>query len=641
MYFYSMKTFTLLIILLFYASEMLGQGGTLAQSDSLTKLLNQVKLDTARADILFQLAQIWQAKDFNKSIDYGKEALAIAKKLNDAKRTKDCLFSLAFTYQMAGDTPQSIEMLQKILPNVEKNDPNTYALALAFIGMNYKTQGDYQNALYYQQRSFRMHEERVKANKKRDLRGDLGGGQASAEIFEKLNQLDSALLYAKLSYHRLEKSPVLKGGESFEWNIPWIYGKIEGRLNHPQKALTLLREALQNAIKYNDDVGVQTVQFSVAEVFSRISQPDSAIIYAIDALENAKKTKNYQTVADASFLLKLLYEKQNNFTKALNYFEVGQVAKDSLTNIEKIKQVQLLTFKEDRRQQELENAQLAYQNQVKQYALMVGLIVILVIATILYRNNRQKHHVNKLLYKQKEEIETLNRDLENKVVLRTAELKNALEEVRTAFGKGQTTERKRVSADLHDEIGSALSTIAIFSDLTKQKAQKIAPDLVSELDRIGTKSRDMIQIMRNTVWVLNEENPQNLWERMYQYGNETLSAKGIVFNWQIDNEQISNVSFEVKRNLFLAFKEAINNIVKHAEATEVKVVYDIKRDGFELIICDNGKGFDAEKVQNQGNGLRNFDTRMKEIGGLATIKSSVNNGTTLIFKINFDSTATT
>ena len=173
--------------------------------------------------------------------------------------------------------------------------------------------------------------------------------------------------------------------------------------------------------------------------------------------------------------------------------------------------------------------------------------------------------------------------------------------------------------------------------MTKRKAQNTAPELVDELDKIGKKSREMVQIMRDTIWSLNDESSQSVWERMYLIATEVLTANNIELKWKVPAEDtLPNLPFNTKRNLFLAFKEAVNNIVKHAEASLVRVEIRVINNEFHLWLTDNGKGFDAQNIDNQGNGLKNFKARMSEVAGTVILESTIGEGTTITFKLPFE-----
>jgi signal transduction histidine kinase len=617
-----------------------GQDNFTAQIDSLNRILNETKADTNRLKALEQLTLLWQSKDLAKSTQYVEEALQLAQKLNLKDWAIGIRYELAYNYILMSNAPKALKILQELIDIVPPNG-GAYQTAIAFISLTYKDIGDYENALLYNQQSFVLNERLQKEGKDFNPNGYLGNPVNLAEIFEKLNRLDSALYYAKMAYKRLYIDTIPFGTDIFAWEIPLIYGKLESRFNRDQHAAELYFRGLKAAQKQNYNIGIESAELALAEHYAKFNKTDSAIIYATHAFESAQRTPTLLVVEEAGLLLKKLYEKQNNLAKALYYNDLATVAKDSLVNVEKLYQVQSMTLKEERRQQIVEMEQLATTNRLKQWALVLGLFFISSLTLFLYRNNRQKQKLNEQLALQKTEIETLNSGLEQNVEERTAELLNALNEVKTAFNNGQTTERKRVSADLHDEIGSALSSIAIFSDVTKSKAQKTAPELVPELDRIGVKSRIMIQTMRDTIWSLSEDNQQSVWERMYGFSSETLTAKGITLVWQLpDEEGLPILNFSLKRNLFLAYKEAINNIVKHSEATQVVVDLSLIDNAYQLSIKDNGKGFDPQKVKKDGNGLRNFEVRMKEIGGMATFDSQVEVGTSLVLKFPYDSDTT-
>ena len=609
--------------------------------DSLSQLLTKPIADTTKIKVLLDLSLIWQKKDINKGIVYQAEAFDLMQKKQLNTYAIPVMLSLADQYRSNGNFPKSIEILHQLLKIVPENHlerPTIYV----FLAKNYTAITDYNNVLYFLRKAGQrpttiiyknpndaipiFFETREYLNKPLDL----------AEVFEKLNQIDSAVYYIELSYKRLPHVPESDGWKGvFHWRILHTYGHIKQRLGQDKEALSLYREALMEAKKTDDDANIQVVQLSLAHYFYTHQQIDSTIFYAKPAFEQGRKTPNLQVVQDAGFLLKSIYSQQNKPKEAFYYLNIAIAAKDSLLNIDKLHEVQQLSVLQERRTQELVVANTAQQNSLKLYGLFGILLLLGSITLILYRNNRQKQILNVQLKEQKMEIENFNTHLEKKVEERTAELQNALNEVQTAFNKGQTTERKRVSADLHDEIGSALSSIAIFSDMVKIKAEKIAPELANELGKIGIKSRDIIQNMRDTIWTLNEDSKQSLWERLYLSASESLNSKNISLDWQLpsDNE-LPEFPFNTKRNVLLIFKEAITNILKHAGASLVTVESSSQNGQFILKITDNGNGFDVSILKNGGQGLNNFKNRMTEIGGKAILNSQIGVGTTLVLQID-------
>lgn len=617
------------------------QNNSTATIDSLNQLLKLPIDDTTRAQTLCDLAYYWSNNDVTKAIVYSTQAFEIIQKKPFNNQTIGIMLQLAMLYQNQNDSPKSIDILHQLLELIPSKHPER-ATTLVFLGKNYMDIEDYDKALYFFREAGKEPSSLVYKNLHDtipitfDVREFLNKPLDLARVFEKLNQLDSATYYITLAYKRLPYVAESDTWKSmFYWDILWTYGKIKERLGYDKEALTLYRRALAKAKKTDTGVNIQTVQVSLAQYFHKHHQADSAIFYAKSAFEKVKETPNLQAVQEAGFLLKSIYEKQNSLKKALYYYTIANAAKDTLLNTKKLQKIQQISIQQERRNKELALAYMTQQNRLKQYSLLGGLVLLGSIVLILYRINRQKQTLNIKLAQQKNVIEDLNINLEKKVKERTAELQNALNEVKMAFNKGQSTERKRVSADLHDEIGAALSSIAIFSDMAKIKAQKTAPELVLELDKIGIKSRDIIQTMRDTIWTLNEDSKQSLWERMYLSCLESLQVKNIELDWQLPpDNKLPELPFNTKRNVLLAFKEAMTNILKHSEATVVSVSGFSQNSQFVLKIVDNGKGFDASTLNNDGNGLHNFEKRMNEIGGKALLNSQLGIGTTLILEID-------
>ncbi len=187
--------------------------------------------------------------------------------------------------------------------------------------------------------------------------------------------------------------------------------------------------------------------------------------------------------------------------------------------------------------------------------------------------------------------------------------------------------RNKISGDLHDDIGSTLNSISVYSEVAKQDASKHA----QALEMIGEASRKIIDAMSDIVWTINPENDsfEDIIFRMRSLAFNLFRAKNIEFTFRAD-ESLNKIKFsmETRRNLFLIFKEAINNIIKYADASLVSI--QLVNDGslIKLIIRDNGKGFDTLLPSN-GNGLNSIKRRSKEMKAGLQIESEIGAGTSI------------
>ena len=188
--------------------------------------------------------------------------------------------------------------------------------------------------------------------------------------------------------------------------------------------------------------------------------------------------------------------------------------------------------------------------------------------------------------------------------------------------------RNQIAADLHDEVGSNLNSIAIFVEVLRKKS---IPENLPLLDRIIGSARESVSLMQDTVWTINPKNDTNekLFTRMSSFASEILSNKGISLDLKIDEGSRGiNFSMEQRKNYYLIFKEAVNNIAKHSEATKAEVQISVSANKIYTKIKDNGKGFDVS-LQFEGNGLSNFRKRAEENEMIVSINSAINEGTTI------------
>ena len=192
--------------------------------------------------------------------------------------------------------------------------------------------------------------------------------------------------------------------------------------------------------------------------------------------------------------------------------------------------------------------------------------------------------------------------------------------------------RNKIAADLHDDIGSTLNSISVYSEVAKKdpSQQNFA------LDMIGESSRKVIESMSDIVWSINPENDgfDKIILRMRSLSYNMMKAKKIEFTFRTD-ETLNEIKLpmEMRRNFYLIFKEAMNNLVKYSRAQRASVLLTRNNREITCIIHDDGIGFDAMAKFN-GNGLNNIRRRAKEIDARLNIESKKGNGTNIELIMN-------
>ncbi|MFZ1699286.1 MAG: triple tyrosine motif-containing protein [Pyrinomonadaceae bacterium] len=194
--------------------------------------------------------------------------------------------------------------------------------------------------------------------------------------------------------------------------------------------------------------------------------------------------------------------------------------------------------------------------------------------------------------------------------------------------------RSRIATDLHDDIGSSLTQIAILSEVAQEQGKKGNGAAVEPLSKITAVSNELVGTMSDIVWSINpaKDHLSDLSQRMRRFASDVLASRSIRLHFRSD-ESADDVVLRsnLRREVFLIFKESINNIVKHSGATTVTVDLCVEFGELKLIIRDDGRGFDPEgaRIVESGNGLTSMSRRTNEIGGRFEIASTVGHSTTV------------
>lgn len=189
--------------------------------------------------------------------------------------------------------------------------------------------------------------------------------------------------------------------------------------------------------------------------------------------------------------------------------------------------------------------------------------------------------------------------------------------------------RERIAKDLHDDMGSTLSSIRMFSDVVQQQIAPVRPEAVPALERISRSATTLSESMQDIIWTIQTDHDTlaDVVARMREFGLRMAESRGIAFEMHVpDNVGYLKLSLEQRRNLHLIVKESINNAVKYADCTRLTVRLTVENRTLRLLIQDNGRGFDPATVR-RGNGLNNLHKRAEELGGTFRLESAPGQGT--------------
>jgi signal transduction histidine kinase/ligand-binding sensor domain-containing protein len=193
-------------------------------------------------------------------------------------------------------------------------------------------------------------------------------------------------------------------------------------------------------------------------------------------------------------------------------------------------------------------------------------------------------------------------------------------------------ERARIAKDIHDDLGSSLTLIAVMGDLAHQDKDS------DRVTKMSVTAREAIKSLDEIVWAVNPRNDSlaHLVEYVCGYGVDYLTAARIRCRVDVPDEvPAQDLSSQIRYNIFLVVKEALQNIVKHARAEEVRQCVSVTPERLKIVISDNGRGFAAAPEDALADGLRNMRQRMSDIGGSLTISSAVGSGTEITLEFPF------
>ena len=191
--------------------------------------------------------------------------------------------------------------------------------------------------------------------------------------------------------------------------------------------------------------------------------------------------------------------------------------------------------------------------------------------------------------------------------------------------------RTRIATDLHDDIGSSLSQIAILSEVIRREVRQDNLRVHKPLTTIATTSRELVDSMSDIVWAINprRDHLSDLSRRMREFAGDILTARNIDFDFAApEREKRVRIDTDTRREVFLIFKEAVNNLARHSGCSRAVMEFIAEEGRIDLRVSDNGRGFDAGE-DGDGHGLASMRRRAKLIDGEVRIVSEAGKGTSV------------
>jgi signal transduction histidine kinase len=514
-------------------------------------------------------------------------------KLQEAK----AYISYGTVYSWYGDAAKEVNYYQKAIEILTKlDDPKTLSVVYSNISSVYSNQKLYNEALHYANLSLAL-------DTKRNDDEDVASGYLGlANIYSNKNMPDSSIYFNKEALRITKKidMPYMQVYALINW-------AREIKKTKPDSAIVLTKEALALNEKMNYKTGIIKSNITLGECYLAKKNYSMALGVLSKVKSEYDKEISKREKLHLLDLIYTAYKDKGDYKMAITTDEEYQVLNDSLKSGETREELLQFSKKEELLKAEKESS-LKQLKIAQQRNWIIGLALGFIALTgtglffFLYQRNKQQ-----LKNKQ---IELLQK--ENEFIA----VKSSLE--------GQLQERSRISKEIHDELGSSLTSISLLTEVLKKR---IDTGINPEINKISDTSADMVDKMNEIIWALNTSNDtvNSLVAYIRKFTNNFLQDANIELEF-LETAIPENKALEgvVRRNIYLTVKEAINNIVKHSGAKKVAVNVN-GATGLLINIADNGKGIDISNPNSLGNGLKNMKKRMEDIGGKFTIEN--NNGT--------------
>jgi len=637
----------ILILIAFFLLNLTSAKSQQTSGDSLFQLLTTASPDKGKVLLNLQYGETFKTSNPDSAEYYYQKAKSLATRLNDQKGLSKYFSCQIHLLNQKAEFEEGLSAAQEDVAIAEQlKDPAILVQAYNNMANEYEYLGDLQPASEYYLKSLKL----ASSTGDEEMESKIGDNLAS--VFISLKDYHTAHNYCTNAYHLAAKlhDTVTMGNCLINMGVTEIHQqKYTEALLHFQQSerigykipdMTLVADALsdealvfctqhkldtaakiyrrQLALSKKYDLPFDKLYglFQLAVVEKDKNNFSKAEQYASQAIAIGEKLNTSDELMEMYDTMSVIKEKMGKIDEALFYKNKYVAINDSMmnaqiqTNIHHLN-IQYHSAQKDKKIAEqnlsIERNKAAIERKNMWLFIFLGGIIALVTILILsirsYRHKQNLHHQSLLTLQKQHEVNTLKEKMQ-----------------------AREDERDRIGREMHDDIGSALTTILYLSDDLKVKSKE---DDNKIADKIATTATGVVDKMNEIIWSMNRQYDtlDDLIAYTRQHAVEFLQNYCLKYHFDVPG-LIPDIpiSGEQRRNIYLVIKESLHNIVKHSGASEVSISFQLNG-GLRACIHDNGKGLETNSQHRFGNGLKNMQQRMESIGGTFEVENK--NGTTI------------
>jgi len=603
----------------------LNAGGQKVDMDSLLNIIHTAPDDSGKVRAYHVIASVLAGTDPPSAIAYAKKGIALGKQVNYTSGVASCLLSVAYLNGLTGNLKPALLYIDSAIAwYIKVGRPDRLSIC-------YQTRADYKmqlgrlkeslldcdTLLVYAERSGRQgarasayktianvyflqneyDQSKVYYEKAYGIFDKMADSLTMAVILNKLGSIYEIKKDYDKSIQTYEKALAMNTTNKHEANYSEFYSNISNawlKKGDKKKAEANALKAVAYAREQHNDLQLTKAQKILSVIYLKIDSTRAAIKAASESFSIASGIDARDAQQTSSDALAEGYYKMGDYKTAFNYLQISKRLNDSLAK-EKYDhemasmQTRFRVNEKDKEILLLNKDKILQQQALRQQKyLMIGAAIIGILSLIgiwlLINRNKLRHQMKELQL------------------------------------------RQQIGADLHDEVGSSLSSIHMLSAMASQQADEGKRAAI--LATMNTNAKETMDKMGDIVWMIKPADTEagSLKERMERFVYEICGSKNIQVSVQLDDLEKAKFSIHQRKNVYLIFKEAINNAVKYSGTSSIDVSARLTGRQLLLHIKDTGRGFTSASAK-KGNGLGNMKHRAKELGAKLNIQSAPGSGT--------------